>query len=195
MSSFLAHSIVGITIGSKKNKKSLRQSITLMLFFIVLASTPDIDYLINYIRGLGMPMRYTHSIGFVFLVGIFSLVFRNILLKKYLHETPVILFFLAPFSHLVLDALVGVHANPYFFPLSSYEFVLPFGILPSSGRINIHNFYFWRNMFIEIAIFLPILVAFVPSLRKYFFQYKVLKLMLIMLFVVGVSIGINLDRT
>jgi len=79
--------------------------------------------------------------------------------------------------------------------LSSHEFVLPFGILPSSGRINIHNFYFWRNMFIEIAIFLPILVAFVPSLRKYFFQYRVLKLMLIMLFIVGVSIGINLDRT
>ena len=166
-----------------------------MLFFIVLASTPDVDYLINYIRGVGMPMRYTHSIGFVFLVGIFSLLFRNILLKKYLHETPIFLFFLAPFSHLVLDALVGVHANPYFFPLSSHEFVLPFGILPSSGRINIHNFYFWRNMFIEIAIFLPILVAFVPSLRKYFFQYRVLKLMLIMLFVVGVSIGINLDRT
>jgi len=50
MSSFLAHSLVGIIIGNQKERKSLKEIVFISFFFMVLALSPDIDYLINYLR-------------------------------------------------------------------------------------------------------------------------------------------------
>jgi len=194
MSSFLAHSIVGFTIGSQSKKATLKESIFVALFFILLASTPDIDYLINYLRGESMLIRYTHSLGYVFLIGVMALFCKNICLQKHLYSVPNFLFFLAPFSHLVLDFFVGVHGNPYLYPFSSSLFVSPLGIFPSAGRIDIHNHYFWRNILIELAIFLPFMFAFTPKIRAFLFGKKFLIFLFFAVFLIGLVVGFRLDR-
>jgi glycopeptide antibiotics resistance protein len=94
----------------------------------------------------------------------------------------------------MLDFLVGVHGNPYLYPFSSNVFVSPLGILPSSGRVDIHNHYFWRNILIELAIFMPLMFAFIPHYRSFVLKHKVLLLLLISLFILGVMVGFSLDR-
>ena len=194
MSSFIAHSLIGFAIGRQEKQKTIKETIVVSTFFIILACSPDIDYLITYLIGHSMPIRYTHSIGYIFLIGIFSLLFRNILLKRFLHNIPIILFFIAPLSHIILDFLVGVHANPYLFPFSNTTIVFPFGILPSAGHIDISNYYFWRNSFIELSIFIPITIAIVPSFRTYVLEYRLLRVVLILSFLVGIIVGFNLER-
>ncbi len=195
MSSFIAHSLVGFALGKQKDTTTtIKESIFISLFFIFLACSPDIDYLIVYIQGKGMAIRYTHSIGFIFLVFLLALFFRNFIFRKTLHPIPIYLFFLAPASHLLLDFLVGVYANPYFYPFSSSTFVSPIGVLPSAGRINIHNFYFWRNTLIELAIFIPLIVFLVPKFRSSVLRYRLITIMLISFFIAGVFIGVGLDR-
>ena len=194
MSSFLAHSMMGVALANKKEKASIKEIMLVSLFFVSLASSPDMDYLIRYLYGISFPIRYTHSIAYVFLVGLIALVFRNFLFKEYLKHIPIWIFFLVPLSHLLLDFLVGVHANPYFYPFSEEELTSPIGILPSAGRINLYNFYFWRNIGIELAIFIPLVFVIQKQLRAYLLGKKILMIGLLILFVVGVVIGIGLDR-
>ena len=194
MSSFVAHSLVGFALGKQRDTKTLKESIFVSLFFIALACSPDIDYLIIYLQDKGMPIRYTHSLGYVFSISILSLLFRNYIFKKSLCHIPIILFFLAPASHLLLDFLVGVHANPYFYPFDSRVITAYFGILPSSGQINIYNYYFWRNILIELAIFIPLVSFLVPKFRRYFLSHRAISLILIIIFLVGVVIGFGLER-
>jgi membrane-bound metal-dependent hydrolase YbcI (DUF457 family) len=186
--------MMGVALANKKEKASRKEIMLVSLFFVFLASSPDMDYLFRYLYGLSLPIRYTHSITYVFLVGLIALVFRNFLFKEYLKHIPIWIFFLVPFSHLLLDFLVGVHANPYFSPFLEEEIVSPIGILPSSGRINLYNFYFWRNLGIELAIFIPLVFVIQKQLRAYLLAKRVLMIGLSILFVVGVVIGVGLDR-
>jgi len=128
-------------------------------------------------------------------VGLGALVFRKFFFKKSLKNLPWYLFFMASFSHLVLDFFVGVHGNPYLYPFTSSLIVSPLGILPSSGRMDIHNYYFWRNMLLEIAIFLPLILVFIPKIRAYVFRYKLLVLLIGLVFIVGIFVGLGLDRS
>jgi len=194
MSSFVAHSLVGFMFSSQKSRTTVKESIVVALFFIVLSLSPDIDYLINYFRGESMAIRYTHSIAYVFFIALFSLLFRNFLLKDFFTGIPLFLFFLVPSSHLILDYLVGVHGNPYLYPFSKEIFVSPIGILPSSGRIDVCNHYFWRNILIELAIFMPLVILFTPKYRGMTSKNKILRLSLFCLFLLGIFIGFNLDR-
>jgi len=194
MSSFIAHSLIGFTLGAQKQQTTIMQTVMVSLFFIVLASTPDVDYIINWLRGYRMPIRYTHSVGFVFGVGVVALLFRQVFFRKSLAHVPAILFFFAPATHLVLDGLVAVHGNPYLYPFSSSNLTFPVGILPSSGRLDIHNYYFWRNASIELLIFIPIVVALTPRLRQIVFKYRSLKIFFSVVFIIGLAIGWNLQR-
>ncbi len=194
MSSFIAHSLIGFTVGAQKEQPSLKHTLIASLFFIVLASTPDLDYIVNWLRGYQMPVRYSHSIGFVFVIGLLSLLFRNAVLRKSLHRIPVYLFFLAPATHLILDGLVAVHGNPYLFPFTDAMLTFPIGILPSSGYVNVFNYYLWRNLSIELLILIPVVIALTPKLRQLAFKSKWLKTLLALLFVVGLLIGWNLQR-
>ncbi len=65
---------------------------------------------------------------------------------------------LAALSHLVLDLLVGVTPLPLLFPLSKIPFKLPWGILPSAGKIALNNYYFYRNLLLEMGVLLPIFI-------------------------------------
>ena len=186
--------MVGISLVPEKKNVSLKEMFFVSFFFVLLAWSPDIDYLINYLRGEAMPIRYTHSIGYIFLVLFFSLPFRELFFKKYLKHIPILFLFFASSSHLLLDFLVGVHGNPYLYPFSSEVFVAPFGILPSSGRIDIHNYYFWRNMTIEVAVFLPILLFSLRRFRTVIFNSKLLMFLLGLSFILGVIVGVGLER-
>jgi len=186
--------MVGISLVPERKIVSFKEMFFVSFFFVLLAWSPDIDYLINYLRGEAMPIRYTHSIGYIFLVLFFSLPFRELFFKKYLKHIPILSLFFASSSHLLLDFLVGVHGNPYLYPFSSEVFVAPFGILPSAGRIDIHNYYFWRNMTIEIAIFMPIFLFSLRRLRTVILNSKLFISILGLSFIVGVMVGVGLER-
>ena len=194
MSSFVAHSLVGFIFGTQQNSRTFREGVFVAFFFIILAGSPDIDYLINYLRGESMSIRYTHSIGYVFFIGLFALLFRNYFFKSLFLGIPILLFFIAPFSHLLLDYLVGVHGNPYLYPFSKEVFVSPLGILPSAGRIDVCNHYFWRNILIELAIFVPLVMFFTPKYRSIILRNKIMTLALLCLLCIGVFVGYNLAR-
>jgi hypothetical protein len=89
---------------------------------------------------------------------------------------------------------VGVHGNPYLYPFSSDVIVSPLGVLPSAGRVDIHNHYFWRNILIELAIFVPFMFAFIPRFRGFVLKKIFLMMVLILVFCVAVVIGVGLDR-
>jgi len=171
-----------------KNSKALKEKIELI------KHEKESFKFINQHQSLDKE-HYTHSVTFAFCVGLGALVFRKFFFKKSLKNLPWYLFFMASFSHLVLDFFVGVHGNPYLYPFTSSLIVSPLGILPSSGRMDIHNYYFWRNMLLEIAIFLPLILVFIPKIRAYVFRYKLLVLLIGLVFIVGIFVGLGLDRS
>ncbi len=94
-----------------------------------------------------------------------------------------------------MDLLVGVHPMPLFWPLNSNLIVLPFGVLPSAGKLNIFNHYFWRNLVIESGVLLPIITFFVPALNQRIIKDNSLtKFLLLLLFCTCGFISINLSR-
>jgi membrane-bound metal-dependent hydrolase YbcI (DUF457 family) len=194
MSSFLGHSIVGVVVANQQEKRSVKELVFVSLFFIFLSCSPDIDYLISYLRGESFSIRYTHSIGYVVVVTVMALVLRRLVFRNLLGHLPMYLFFLVPFSHLILDFLVGVHPNPYLYPFTDRTIVSPIGVLPSSGSVSLTNYYFWRNMFIELLIFVPLALVLLPKTRAYLLKAKGLFLLVGVVFMVGIVIGINLER-
>lgn len=195
MSSFLGHSIVGAVMANQHEKKNVKELVLVSLFFIFLSCSPDIDYLINYLRGESFAIRYTHSIGYVVLVTVMALVLRRFIFRSLLGHLPIYLFCLAPFSHLILDFLVGVHPNPYLYPFTDETMVSPIGILPSSGSVSLTNYYFWRNMLIELLIFVPFALVLLPRTRRYLLRVKGMLVVMGMIFMVGLVIGVNLERS
>ncbi|MEM8810966.1 MAG: hypothetical protein AAGF01_33575 [Cyanobacteria bacterium P01_G01_bin.38] len=66
---------------------------------------------------------------------------------------------LAGLSHLGLDLMTGVSSLPLLFPFNNTLFKLPFGLLPSAGRIQLDNFFLYRNLLIEQGVLIPIAVS------------------------------------
>lgn len=66
---------------------------------------------------------------------------------------------MAGLSHLILDLSVGVTPLPLLLPLVKISFKLPFGILPSAGRVDLQNYYFYRNLWLEMGVLLPVFVV------------------------------------
>jgi membrane-bound metal-dependent hydrolase YbcI (DUF457 family) len=160
MSSFLGHSLAAYSLFSLDQRKwpSTRGRAMWLGWLLVLASAPDIDYLIPT---LGSPAhqgsRITHSIAFSLIlplstVGVLYLV-KGLKSKRRLLSMCAVL---AGLSHLVLDLLVGVTPLPLLWPLSSTAFSSPVGILPSAGRIQLSNYYLYRNVLIEVGVLVPI---------------------------------------
>jgi len=161
MSSFLGHSLAAYTLAS-----AVRQPTTSPLgrlrwtvWLIVIASAPDIDYLIPALRSPAhYGLRITHSITFSFILPSCTC------LVLYLAKSPErqrrslsFCVVLAGLSHLVFDFLVGVTPLPLLWPLSAAAFASPLGILPSAGRIQVFNYYLYRNLLIEVGILAPTL--------------------------------------
>jgi membrane-bound metal-dependent hydrolase YbcI (DUF457 family) len=127
-------------------------------WLVVFASAPDIDYLVP---ALGSPAhqgsRITHSIAFSLILPLLSVgvlyFLKGLKSQRRLLSMCAVL---AGLSHLVLDFLVGVTPLPLFWPLGSTAFSSPVGILPSAGRIQLSNYYLYRNVLIEVGVLAPI---------------------------------------
>ncbi len=59
----------------------------------------------------------------------------------------------------MLDLLVGGTPLPLLWPLSPVLCKLPFGILPSAGRLQLGNHLLYQNLGIELGVILPAVLA------------------------------------
>lgn len=156
MSSFLGHALAGATLYFSEHPADSRTSLLWGGLVVALAMLPDCDYPVFWLLGLQIEPRITHSLGFCLLASLAAgwLLRFGTIPKPLLPSSTILI--AAPLSHLALDLLVGVHPMPLFWPLSSTTYRLPFGILPSAGKISLFNYFLWRNLAIEMGIIVPI---------------------------------------
>ena len=161
MSSFLGHGLAAYSLFSLNQRKwpSTLPAPMWLGWLIVLACAPDIDYLVPALaRHAHRGSRITHSIAFSLILPLLSvgaLYFVQSLRSQ--RRLLSICAVLAGLSHLVLDFLVGVTPLPLLWPLNAAGFSSPVGILPSAGRIDLSNYYFYRNLLIEVGVLVPLL--------------------------------------
>jgi len=194
MSSLIGHSLIAITVfkyADKGNNKGSR--IIWLSWLVICALFPDIDYVFIKLQSAhNNGIRITHSIAFSLILPVITIIF---LLFKRNKEIKVksIQVILAGTSHLALDILVGVTPAPLLFPLSNTAVKLPIGILPSAGAINIFNYYFYRNLIIELGILAPIcyLLFKVNSSTLVLNRLKIAVLLVIFLSCVFWSLSLN----
>jgi inner membrane protein len=161
MSSFLGHSLAAYSLASavRQSLASPSGRLSWAAWLIALASAPDIDYLIPALNtSANHGLRITHSIAFSLTLPLCTIG------ALYLARIPEpqrgllsLCAALAGLSHLVLDYLVGVTPLPLLWPLVDAAFVSPIGLLPSAGRMRVMNYYFYRNLLIEVGVLTPIL--------------------------------------
>jgi inner membrane protein len=164
MSSFIGHSLAGLTTYAitqqmQRDRLPLLNSLNWkwVIWLLIIASIPDIDYLIPSLRVQQADhiLRITHSFLGVSLLTAFTILglWSNRGKSYPLQSLQVIL---VSFSHLLLDLCVGVFPLPLLYPFSTQTFSLPFGLLPSAGRIQLSNYFFYRNLFIELGVLVPL---------------------------------------
>ncbi len=159
MSSFLGHSLAAATIYvAAKPPATVLNRLAWAGWLIVVASAPDIDYLIPALRLPGPPtIRLTHSligcqiVPWLTCFGLWLAGARGRDLR-----VRCIQVMLAGLSHVALDLLVGVTPAALFWPFSQHTFRLPFGILPSAGRLSWSNPVLLRNLLIEAGALGPV---------------------------------------
>lgn len=161
MSSFLGHSLAAYSLASAT--RYCRGSISLgflwAVWLIVVASAPDVDYLIPALNSRAHHgLRITHSFAFSLALPLCTAVALCLTSRDGRRlKTLSVCAALAGSSHLVLDFLVGVTPLPLLWPFSTATFASPIGILPSAGRVQLTNYYFYRNLVIETGILAPTL--------------------------------------
>jgi membrane-bound metal-dependent hydrolase YbcI (DUF457 family) len=160
MSSFLGHSLAAYSLFSldRREQPSTFWRVVWLAWLVVLASAPDIDYLVP---ALASPdhqgRRITHSIALSMALPLFSVgVLYFVKGLKSQRRLLSICALLAGLSHLALDFLVGVTPLPLLWPLDSAAFASPVGFLPSAGRIQLSNYYLYRNVLIEVGVLAPL---------------------------------------
>lgn len=175
MSSFIGHCLAGFTTYAftqqfhtdrphRKNQHDWRW----LIWLLIVASLPDIDYLIPGLRvqHTTLFLRITHSFFGALLIpsctilGLWLLGNRG---RNYTLKSLQVI--LAGVSHLLLDLLTGVTPLPLLYPLSTQPFKLPFGLLPSAGRIELSNYFFYRNLLIELGVLVPLVMSLSLSLQ------------------------------
>ncbi|NEQ54610.1 MAG: metal-dependent hydrolase [Leptolyngbya sp. SIO3F4] len=160
---------------------------------LVVACLPDIDYLFEFLRLQidGKTVRITHSfIGALLLPVMTGITLW--LINRFTDKLAVCSLtrmitqlILAGLSHLCLDLFTGVSSLPLLYPFSTRLVRLPFGLLPSAGRLQLDNYFLYRNLFIELGVLVPLTVGSVLLLRHRLSLLKVLVLSLS----IGIAIG------
>lgn len=165
MSSFIGHSLTAgaifLTGGQCPQKGRELLSIKELAWLGCLgiaAVAPDLDYFIPFLdRSKFGGLRISNSIlyslifpamviGGLFLARLQTAEFR-------LRSIQIII---AGLSHILLDYLVGVYHSPLFWPITHETYASPVGLLPSAGKLSLTNYYFYRNLAIELGVLLPI---------------------------------------
>ena len=195
MSSFVAHALVGASCLVLARPRTFQHALPLVLAAAFLGLSPDIDYILLWTTGWRPDPRITHSLAFVSLVSLLLWSMVRVISTQLASYKLLLIFFVAAVSHLVLDALVGVTQNPIVWPFMAEGFSFPYGVLPSAGKPNPFNYYFWRNLLIELSIILPVLGF------GYLLAHKQLRSWLswkgfigLCIFVVALYISVNLSR-
>ena len=163
MSSFLGHSLAAYSLFSldRRVRPPTPWRAVWLAWLVVLASAPDIDYLVPALASPAhQGRRVTHSIALSLALPLLSVgVLYLVKGLKGRRRMLGVCALLAGLSHLVLDFLVGVTPLPLLWPLDSAAFASPVGILPSAGRIRLSNYYFYRNVLIEVGVLVPVYYA------------------------------------
>jgi hypothetical protein len=161
MSSFLGHSLAAYSLFSLDRRERPRTlwRAAWLAWLAVLASAPDIDYLIPALNSRAHHgLRITHSVAFSLILPLCTALLLSLAGRDGRKlKSLVVCASLAGLSHLVLDFLVGVTPLPLLWPFSAATFASPAGILPSAGRVQLSNFYFYRNLVIETGVLMPLL--------------------------------------
>ncbi len=195
MSSFIGHALIGSALFAREHKIDSPRALLLCFFIAGLAVSPDVDYIIRWIFHYRIQPRYTHSIGYCLAMALIAWAMKASVCRNLLAIIPTALLFLAPFSHLLLDLMVGVYPMPLFYPLTAKVIVMPFGVLPSAGKLQLTNYYLWRNLFIELGILMPIAVVIVPRWRNAILQNSLPRQLIVFtLFLCFVLLGASLSR-
>lgn len=168
MSSVVGHSLLGVAVFACCPLPKQRIPLTALTrrslaglwlaCLVVAAVAPDLDYVVPWLdkRHYG-GLRISHSLLFGLLfpgtvaIGLWGAGVRGKALAVMVAQVAI-----AGLSHLVLDLLVGVSPVPALWPLSQSGWKLPFGILPSAGRLQWDNDYLYRNLKIEMGVLLPL---------------------------------------
>jgi len=176
MSSFIGHSLAGLTtyaiaqqIQTDRSNQSNQPDWKWMLWLLVIASIPDIDYLIPALRvqQVNQTLRITHSLLGVLLLPACTILGLCLLGKRgRIYKLQSLQVALVGLSHLLLDLLTGVFPLPLLYPFSTQVFRLPFGLLPSAGRIQLSNYLLYRNLLIELGVLLPLSMSLLLSVRN-----------------------------
>lgn len=161
MSSFFGHSLAAYSLASAVQHRRGSASLGLLwaVWLMALASAPDADYLIPALNSRAHHgLRITHSVAFSLVLPLCTAVTLRLagVDGRRLGSLSACAA-LAGLSHLFLDFLVGVTPLPLLWPLSAATFASPAGILPSAGGVRLSNYYFYRNLLIEMGVLAPVL--------------------------------------
>ena len=178
MSSFVGHSLAAVTVYaiSPRFPDTSRFHIgefAWLSWLIVVSCLPDIDYGFKALRLHidGETVRITHSFIGALLFPIFTVIafwtlnkLTNKLAACSLLQMTIQLV-VAGLSHLALDLATGVSSLPLLYPFSNKLFKLPFGLLPSAGRLRLDNYFLYRNLFIELGVLIPLTISLILLLK------------------------------
>ncbi len=175
MSSFVGHSLTGGVI-ALYGRQSSRQSLLWSCWLIFLAIFPDSEYGLLWLFGVNFSIRFTHSMVFCSILPIGTILYLMQYAPSDARKIRSMQALGAAYSHVLLDLLVGVSPLPLLWPFSNLLVTLPFGILPSAGRLSLTNRYLYRNLVIELGILVP-LYSFL--LLKHKIQHHQLRLVIL----------------
>lgn len=141
MASPIGHTLCGFAIASNFPKQFSFKNWVYWITVLIFTNLPDFDYLFGFIAG--NPNEYhrlwTHSLGFMFLSGLFVFFLQRVMQGKWGIKWPLLAMALV-FSHLVVDYL-GVDTRgdvgiPVFWPLISENFISPISIFRDIHKSN-----------------------------------------------------------
>jgi inner membrane protein len=168
MSSVVAHVLTGASIGLINRWSNNRLvNWSWLLWLMIIAIFPDIDYFIAALNSQHHSgLRITHSLIVALCLPFLTVVFlwwrdqskRRATKNPEIFRVMVLQVLLAGVSHLILDMLVGVTPFPPLWPFWEKTIRLPFGILPSAGRLwPLSAYYVYHNLAIELGVMVPLL--------------------------------------
>ncbi|HOV49044.1 MAG TPA: metal-dependent hydrolase [Anaerolineae bacterium] len=166
MSSLIGHTLntVGIYANSQQpemERSSRWWSLLWLGWLGFVGLAPDLDYVIPQLyvtrHSIETDPRITHSLMGALLFPLLTMAALAALPLQ--HQTRRALDMqvtLVGLSHITLDMLVGVWPLPLLWPFSAARFKLPFGILPSAPTLRLDNPYMYRNILMELGIFVSV---------------------------------------
>ena len=154
---------------------SRRGALLWFCWLVLLAWTPDIDYVIpawSLYQNSGLRITHTFASSLLLpcLTGMAVSLsgFRGKRLQVCLWQGAI-----AGLSHTIMDFWGGVIGLPLFWPFNETVFTAPIGLLPSAGSPHWQNYYFYSNLLIELGIVVPLIIIFLRNLPL---QIKILRL-------------------